>query len=129
MKNRSACLRFDSDNNMKQSTKAALISAFVFPGVGHLLLKRYTSALLLIVSAMTAAYFIITQTLEKSLRLAEAIQSGNGQLDVTALTELLAQQSNASDSSTLAIATSLFFIIWLIAIIDAYRVGNNGGRK
>lgn len=78
---------------------------------------------------MTAAYFLITLTLEKSLGLFEAIQSGNGQLDVTALTELLAQQSTTNDSSTPGIATSLFFIIWLIAIIDAYRVGNNGGRK
>ena len=114
---------------MKQSTKAALLSAFVFPGAGHLLLKRYPTAILLIVSATTAAYFLVTLTVEKSLGLVEAIQTRNGQLDVTSLTELLAQQSATNDSATLEIATTLFFIIWLIAIVDAFRTGKSSKRK
>lgn len=114
---------------MKQSTKAVLLSAFIFPGAGHLLLKRYLSATLLIVCTATAGYFLITQTLEKTLRLTKAIQTENDQIDVTSLSEILAQLSSTNDSATLEIAMTSFIFIWVVAIIDASRKGNRHEHK
>ena len=114
---------------MKQSTKAALLSAFVFPGAGHLFLKRYISAILLIGISFSAIYTLILQTIEQSLRLTEKIQAQDGQLDVAALSEFITKQSTAAESPSLEIASIAFALCWLIGIIDAYRAGHVTDKK
>ncbi len=103
--------------------KAALLSAFVFPGAGHLLLKRYIPATVLAGTALAGLYYLIAKTVEKALRIAEEIQSGNVQLDATTITELVTKQATGTDAQLLDIAVAVFFIAWLIGIIDSYRVG------
>ena len=114
---------------MKQSTKAALLSALVFPGAGHLFLKRYISAILLIGISCAALYTLISQTLEQSLQLAEKIQGADGQLDVAALSEFLNKQASATESQSLEIASIAFILCWLIGIIDAYRIAHVPHKK
>ncbi len=108
---------------MKKSTKAALLSAFVFPGVGHIFLKKYISGVALVGVSVAALYYLIAKTVERALEITEAIQRGEVQLDVTAIAELVSKQSIGTDAHLLNIATAAFLICWLIGIIDAYRVG------
>jgi hypothetical protein len=61
--------------------------------------------------------------LERALQITEKIQSGDVQLDVTAITELVSKQSIGTEAHLLNIATAAFIICWLIGIIDSYRVG------
>ena len=103
--------------------KAALLSAFVFPGAGHFLLKKYVSGAALAGIALAGLYYLIAKTVEKALRIAEEIQSGNVQLDATTITELVTKQATGTDAQLLDIAVAVFFIAWLIGIIDSYRVG------
>ena len=108
---------------MKKSTKAALLSAFVFPGVGHIYLKKYVPGAVLVGVSLVGIYYLISKTVERSLQIVEKIQSGDIQLDVTAITELVSKQSTGTEAQLLNFATAVIIICWLIAIIDSYRVG------
>lgn len=103
--------------------KAALLSAFVFPGVGHIYLKRYLHGIFLSGVSLVGSYYLLSKTVERSLQIVEKIQSGDVQLDVTAITELVSKQAIGTDAQLLNIATAVIIICWIIGIIDSYRVG------
>ncbi len=108
---------------MKKSTKAVLLSALVFPGVGHIFLKKYISGVVLISASFTAIYYLISKTVESAFQIAQKIQSGDVQLDVDAITELVSKHPASAESQLLNIATAAVIVCWVIGIIDAYRVG------
>ena len=108
---------------MKKSTKAALLSALIFPGTGHLYLKKYLSATLLIGSVLIAFYFLITRAVEKAQHIAELIQSGEVQPDIASVTELITRSPTGSEGQLFNLATAAIVIAWLVGIFDAYRVG------
>jgi hypothetical protein len=108
---------------MKKSTKAVLLSAFVFPGAGHLYLKKYMRSSVLVGASLVGVYYLVTKTVERAWQIAEKIQSGEVQLDATTITELVSQQSASTDSQLINIATLAVIICWGIGIIDSYRVG------
>jgi len=108
---------------MTSPIKAALLSALVFPGAGHLYLKRYKSAILLIATSLTGLYFLISSAIQKSLQIVEQIQSGAIQLnDAATVSALLTQHSGTAEAQRLEIATTVIMICWLVGIIDSYRV-------
>ena len=106
---------------MKITTKAVLLSALIFPGAGHVFLKKYLSGGLLIGTSLIAIGYIFTKTTEKALNIIEEIQNGNIPLDFAAITELVSKQSTATDNQLFSIATTIFIICWLIGIVDSYR--------
>jgi hypothetical protein len=108
---------------MNKPMKAALLSAFVFPGVGHFLLKKYIRGAVLAGTAFAGLYFLIAKTVETALQITEKIQSGEVQLDATTITELVSKQAMGTEAQLLNIAAAVLFISWLIGIVDSYRVG------
>ena len=108
---------------MKKPTKAALLSAFIFPGVGQVYLKKYTTGILLAGTSFAAMYYLIAKTIESALEISEKIQRGDLQLDIQAITALMSQQPSSTDTQALNFATAVLFICWLIGIVDAYRAG------
>lgn len=108
---------------MKKPMKAALLSAFAFPGAGHIFLKKHIAGAALVVVSLGAIYFLASYTVEKGLQITEKILSGDGQLDVAAITELLSKRPTGTDTQLINIATAILIICWLIGIVDSYRVG------
>ena len=108
---------------MKKSTKAALLSAFVFPGVGHVYLKNYKAGVSLGGVSFAAIYYLVAKSVETALEITGKIQSGDVPLDIGAITELVSQQSSGTDAQMLNIATTALVICWLIGIVDSYRAG------
>ncbi|MCK4837302.1 MAG: hypothetical protein KAS94_00790 [Desulfobulbaceae bacterium] len=108
---------------MNKAIKAALLSALLFPGAGHLLLKKYVAAVILAGASVASLYFLVATAIEKALRITEKIQRGEVPLDVAAIAELITNQTTGPEAQLLNIATAVLFIAWLIGIIDSYRVG------
>lgn len=108
---------------MKKSTKAVLLSAFVFPGVGHLYLKQFVIGIVLAGGSISALYFIISSAVSKALEIAEKIQSEGVPLDVDAIASLVSEQSHGAESSSLSIATIALIAFWVIGIVHSYRLG------
>lgn len=108
---------------MRKATKALLWSALVFPGSGHLYLKRYRTGLALIVVSVVAFYSLFSQAMIQAQALLERIQSGAVAPDVQAITELAARQAAAADAGPADLATVVLMICWVVGMLDAYRVG------
>ena len=109
---------------MKISVKAVLLSAFVFPGVGHFFLKKHFFGTVLSGTALVALYVVVTATVERALQITDKLQSGEVQLDITAITELVSSQPTGTDAETTSIAAVALIIAWLVGITDSYRVGH-----
>jgi TM2 domain-containing membrane protein YozV len=109
--------------------KAALLSALVFPGLGHIYLKRYIPGVALVGVSSAGIYYLTSKTVERALQIVGKIQSGDVPLDVTAITKLVSKQSTGTEDQLLNIATTVIFICWIIGIIDSYRIGRGQDKN
>ena len=109
---------------MKISTKAAILSAIVFPGAGHIYLKKYLSGTVFTLLSLTAIVYLISSAIEKALQIVEKIQNGQLSPDILSITELLSKQATGTDTIRLNMATTAIFICWVTAIIDSYRAAS-----
>jgi len=109
---------------MKKSVKAALLSAFVYPGVGHFFLKKYALCTVFICAFSVPLYFIVSEIFTKAEQVVEQIKNGEIPLDIAAISESLSSSMAGVDSQELNIKMYLLVIIWLIGIIDSYRIGH-----
>ena len=117
----------DLNSIVKKSTKAALLSALVFPGIGHIYLKKTIRGAILASASFSALYYLVSSALEKAFEISEKIQQGEIALDVEAITRLVSEQSTNADGQLLNIASYTLVICWLIGIFDAYRIAS--GKK
>lgn len=100
-----------------------MLSALLFPGLGHIYLKKYIQGTVLASISLAGMYYVISKTVEQALQITEKIQSGEVQVDIAAITDLVAKQSSGAEAHFIDIATAVVTICWLIGIFDSYRVG------
>jgi hypothetical protein len=109
---------------MKASYNAALLSAFVFPGAGHLYLKKYSRALVVIFPVFTGLGYIIWSVVASALnRLEDAmIKMRGGTPNLQELSDIVGLKILTISPYSEAV----FYVIvciWIFAIFDAYRIG------
>jgi TM2 domain-containing membrane protein YozV len=109
---------------MKVSYKAALLSTFVFPGVGQLYLKRYRRGLVIMVLVFTGlGYMIWSATVSALNRLDDVlVKMQVGTKNLQELSNIVGSKMLNTDPYYEAV---FYFIacFWIFAIIDAYRIG------
>ena len=108
---------------MNKSTKAALLSALVFPGSGHFFLKKKAVGIILAGGSLFGVYYIISKILGMTAKLTEKIQSGQVQPDIAALRELIMTELAGDSSRFLSSVTMVIMIFWFVGVVDSYRVG------
>ena len=109
---------------LKVSYTAALLSLFVFPGLGHLYLKRYWRGLVIMVLFLTGlGYMIWFITVSVLKRLDDTMVMMKG--DITKLQH--PQDIFGSKLLTTGPYQEVVYYIiigfWIFAVIDAYRIG------
>jgi len=107
---------------MKRSTKAVLLSALVFPGVGHLYLKRWAVGIVLLGVAAYAVYSIVSVTMSIAMDVAQKIDSSGLAPDVATITDLVTQQLSDKEQAT-DMAAMAFAACWLMGVIGSYIHG------
>lgn len=106
---------------MSRSTTAALISLLVFPGAGHLYLKRRMRALAFIVPTAVAAVYFVVDATRRATDMANQIMSGSMGMDPAAIAAKLEQ---AGPTSFLVdLATYVMLACWIAAAVDAWLLG------
>ena len=108
---------------MTRSTKAALLSGLVFPGIGHMVLKQYLRGSALIISALIASSIIVTVVIQRALTIVDRINSGDIPVETGAIAEMVSNSTNGADSLIENISVIVLGACWLIGIIDSYRLG------
>ncbi len=108
---------------MKRSSKAALLSGLVFPGIGHMVLKQYLRGSVLILSALVAFSVIVTVVIQRALIIVDRINSGDIPIETGAIAELVSNSTTGVNSFIDNAAVIVLAACWLIGIIDSYRLG------
>jgi len=107
---------------MKDSIKTALISAFLYPGLGHIYLKNYVLGSLIALSFSVPVYIVVDDKLTKVTEIIKPVIAAKIPIDLVELTGSLNQVIYSLDSTELKKSLIAIMIIWLIAIIDSYRL-------
>jgi hypothetical protein len=107
---------------MKKSNKALLMSAFLFPGTGHIVLKRYVSSIILIGIALLSTVTIIRFVVKQVQLVLNKVLQGEVEPSVHVIRQLVTEQQAASGSLGVDIATYSLVAVWLVSIIDCYRI-------
>jgi hypothetical protein len=113
---------------MKKSTKSALLSALVFPGVGHLFLKQFQRGVALLVVALTGVMVVTVQAVRHAATIVEKIQNGDVPLDAQALSDLVSKSSQGPESLLVNLASLAILLCWIIGVVDSYRIGKKQDR-
>jgi len=108
---------------MKRSSKAALLSGLIFPGIGHIVLKQYLRGSVLMLFALVALSVIVARIYQRALTVVDRINSGDIPVDAGAIAEMVSNSTSAADSLIENIALLVLAACWLIGIIDSYRLG------
>ena len=108
---------------MKTSTKATLLSALVFPGMGHFYLKHHIVGSFIVGISFIPMYVLVTNAIEQAQKIVDQIIRGESTADISTMTDLVANQTGSMETQSMNFALSALVIIWLVAIIDAYRRG------
>lgn len=109
---------------MKRSTKAALISGLIFPGLGHVFLQRYVVGLVLLVLAGGSIFLVASSAIGTALDMANEIAGGGVALDLEAITKLVAQRTQTAERSA-NVPMIVFLVSWMVGIFDSHRVGRS----
>ena len=113
---------------MKRSTKAALISGLVFPGLGHIYLRSFVIGLVLLCLAGGALYTVANTAIETAYEVAGEIENSGMAVDSASISRLVEQRSQQAGQSA-NMAEWLLMACWLVGIIDSYRIGRKQERQ
>jgi hypothetical protein len=105
---------------MNRSVKAALISALVLPGAGHLYLKRRARACLFLLPTLAAVAVFLNDAMEQATTIAGEIMAGAMAPDPLAMAARLEQQSGGALAT---VAAAVMVVCWIGAAVDAYLLG------
>jgi hypothetical protein len=107
---------------VKKSTKAALLSGLVFPGIGHLYLKQWLVGIVLFGIAALASWYIGAVVMDTASAIAEKIQSGAITPDINMITRLVQEQTSGTERA-IHWARNVWLACWVIGIAGSYWQG------
>lgn len=110
---------------MSKTFKAVLLSALVYPGTGHLYLKKYGFGITIICAFTLPLYFVFQEIMTKAEHVLDKINRGEIPLNIEAISQSLTSVTTGPDAQTLNMNVYLILLIWFIGIIDVYRISRN----
>ncbi len=109
---------------MKNSTKAALLSALVCPGLGQLKLGRYGRGIVFIAVFLASLFVIARDAVRQALVILEKIDASDMPVDIHSIVNVASQSMTASESTLLRISSAALVVTWVVAIVDAVMSEN-----
>ncbi|MDQ2823453.1 MAG: hypothetical protein M3Y65_24265 [Pseudomonadota bacterium] len=103
---------------MSRSINALLLSVLVFPGAGHVYLKRTSRALVFVVPTLVATIYFGMDLFDRASAIANEIMSGAMELDPVAM----AARVQPAGPTPFLVSLSIYVIVacWIGAAIDAW---------
>ena len=108
---------------MTKSSKAALLSGLICPGLGHIFLRKYFRGAALVGLSLAALSVVVTTSYQHALLIADQIISGDVSMEAGAVAQAVSASTNAADSFIENVAAIVLVACWLAGIMDSYRLG------
>jgi len=113
---------------MKLAYKAVLFSALIYPGGGHFVLKRYVMGTVYATIATACLCALLVRAMEIAQSISERILSGDIPFDIVRIRSEISSQALADGSLMTSVATWLLVGCWIVASVDAFRLGRQRDR-
>ena len=110
---------------MKRSLKAALLSAFIFPGAGHFYLQKYRWGSLYVVTAFILLSLFVMNIINTVQQMINRLTEQGGLLDSVKMVQLISNQITVNGGQQVNLIISMLLVVWVVSVIDAYRVGQS----
>ncbi|OGP67349.1 MAG: hypothetical protein A2W27_04900 [Deltaproteobacteria bacterium RBG_16_44_11] len=111
------------------ATKAALLSALLFPGWGQLFLKRYKRGLAIILPAVIGVILISLYVVQMAVAVLKAAPLKKEAVNFSAVVQLSINAVKSLNLFYLLIILSLIILLWIFSIVDAYLLGKKEMSK
>jgi hypothetical protein len=108
---------------MKKSSKAALLSGLIFPGIGHIYLREYFRGSILAGLSLASLSVVVTRAYQHALLVVDRIASGDVAMEAGAIAQAVSNSTSATDNLMENAALVLLVACWLAGIMDSYRLG------
>jgi hypothetical protein len=110
-----------SGSPLSRRAQALLLSALVFPGTGHFLLKRKARGCLFFVPALVALALVLRQIMARLDQVMAQIDSGALPLDVQLIMEKV-EALSANDGPAMTVAVGVLVACWIGSLIDTFLI-------
>jgi len=110
---------------MKRATKAALLSALVFPGTGYFTVNKFKQALTFILLTFAGLSAIIYDSVYKAQIIAQKVTSGTLSLDANIIREEILKTQGVISPEIITAITFGIGTLWVVGVIDGYRIGKS----
>jgi TM2 domain-containing membrane protein YozV len=107
------------------ATKAACLSAFIFPGCGHFYLKCYLRGVIFMAIAIFALIIIMQTVFAIAFDIAQDIERGVIPFSLDIIFNLVKEALAIYEDPDLIKAKIAMVASWAVSSIDAYRVGRS----
>jgi len=105
------------------ATKAALLSALLFPGWGQLFLKRYKRGVAIISLTVIGILSISLYVVQVALAVLKAAPLKKEAVNFSAVVQLSIEAIKSLNLFYLLIIILLIILLWIFSIVDAYFLG------
>ncbi len=89
-----------------------------------MVLKQYLRGSVFMLSALVALSVIVSNAIKQAVTIVDRINSGEIPFEAGAITEMVSKSTSGAEGLILNIAALVFGAVWIIGIIDSYRLGN-----
>jgi len=110
---------------MNQAAKAALFNALLFPGLGHIYLKKYKRGIVFMTSVLTGMMFICWSVLQTAISILKETPLQNGTLDGALIAKMSMDAARSMTTAHFIWILPGIVLLWMLSIIDAYKIGKN----
>ena len=110
---------------MNRSATAVVLSALVLPGAGQLYLNHIGRGLAFAGVSLVCLGVIVAETMQRASGLLATMEAeGEGALNAAQITAWVSQTTDDSSGTAMTLATLVLAACWLMAVVDAYRLGS-----
>jgi hypothetical protein len=108
---------------MTNALKGALLSGLVMPGLGQVLLRRYTRGLVIVFVVLSSLAVMVLKASQLAYSIIEKMELESRGMDMQAITDAATQAAATSDNRAFHYCLVLIIGTWLFSIVDAYWIG------
>lgn len=108
---------------MNLSTRAALLNGLLFPGWGHIYLRKYWRGFFIIIGILTGLLSIVWSMSQATMDILKRTPVPKGTVNLSTIMELTIKTLQSANLSIISPVAFLIIILWILSIIDAYVLG------
>jgi len=108
---------------MNKPLKATLLSLLLYPGAGHIFLKKYKLGFALISIFSVPLLLLVGDIVNKTNQVIARIESGDIPADIVAISQAVSNITAGPEAQTMHVNIYIMGAVWLISAFHAYWIG------